>query len=594
LTTLVYNYRIQGTPQPIDVIEEHLAESHFYLNELKKIGIEQRAKEDAFLHQAHPKLQELKVAAAKAWADYYLLEESQTKLNQQDGRKGQLGPRIKATRDSAVQTQGLYWTMRKRLRKESLEATETSATNNPEYQSLVQELESIPEAKRGNNKEAKRLRCRLRELRDAVATNPIKALEEAANDRINELYHSSVNLSSSQKESLREDYGRSLGKGKLSIQGEDESSYVFTNSRKGAKQAIKVGDLFAPGKRRVPALFRLTAKQDVPITIILHRPLPPDANIRGVRLVRNRIATKEYWYVQFIIKTDRAVVGQAANSESVGFDLGWRRLPEGLHVVSYSGKYSEGSVVIPTNKLDVLDHIKAMQGVRDRVFNETVTMVREWAKTHSIPEWLKASLQYAHCWKSQRRLTKLIKRWERFVGDESVYTMLNGDGQRHPIMCKGTQRWAHLGWRSWDRHMDEQINQSRAKWIRWRDKFYEQEASRLSRVYGIFKFEDVKLNKLDRKASCEDESNDRMRRYKRYAAPGRLREIFKRRAYKWEEVESKGTTYTCDNCGHYIKFGALLEKVCPGCGLLVNRDKNASRIVNKSKKVTKSSTQKAA
>ena len=135
--------------------------------------------------------------------------------------------------------------------------------------------------------------------------------------------------------------------------------------------------------------------------------------------------------------------------------------------------------------------------------------------------------------------------------------------------------------------MDEQINQKRAKWIRWRDKFYEQEAAKFSRVFGVFRFEDACMKRLDKKANCEDASNDHIRRYKRYSASGRFRDIFKRRAAKWEYVKSAGTTYVCNACGHRIEFGATLVKNCPGCGAMTNQDTNAARNIQESQEVVK-------
>ncbi len=591
MSTKVFSYRIQGNPQPLNVVQDYLDESHFYLNELRKIGLEQRDTIDDLLFDTYPIMQVAQQEAEEAWDSYLLAEDELKTQHQNEGRSGKtlLDKEVARLKKVANTIRTKFYTLKKQLRRQLEKDTELAAG---EPLVRLSEEYAVLEVK-GNSLKAKKLNEAIANQFMLLGMNP-QAIDLEANRKIKELYHSS-NLPWSQKEALLDDYRRCCKTGHIKLASVSDSGYLWirTQTSSDLKNSLRAGDLYSIGKkRRVPIEIRLGIDKQptwVNFTLILHRPLPTNGRIAGIKLVKTMIATKTYWHLQFTCVKNSPMLDNG-NQEKVGFDLGWRSLETGIHVASWWGSHGDGCLVIPWERIRAWELFDTMQSERDTVFNAITTSLREWVKTHTVPSWLSDRLQHAHSWRSQSRLTKLIEYWSkhRFDGDSSIYVLLNGDGKKHPRLCRDHYRLSYTGWRNWDKHKYERIAQQKQKWIRWRKDLYHNIACQLAKVYGVFKFEDACMKQLDRKNSIDQVSNDAMRKYKRLAAPGLFREIFKSKAAHWEYVESKGTTSICNSCKCWIDFGSKLEAQCPGCGKVWNRDENAPRNICQSTKIVKS------
>jgi hypothetical protein len=590
----VYKYRIKGVPTQLSAIQEYMYESHFYLNELRKIGMDQRRSLDSLLADVYPEMLVAQQTVQENYDAYHAANDQLKKQNQADGRapKSELAQQVAQLEKVAKSSLTAFYKLKKDLKKQLTAEVQTSAAElDADYLAYKTEYDNMDTGLKARSKRAVELRQKMLDIVLELGVTP-QRIENIAKLRTQELTKSST-LSGSQTDYLKQSYSQCLKKGKLHLDesGDSNSLYIRTQHQKDIPHRFIAEDLRLPGKKRYVAAKLLVSpargKQVwSEFTIVLHRPLP-DGRLCGISLVKTRIATKIYWEIHFQCEVERVL--HANNNDPVGFDLGWRMLDEGLHVASWYGCHGQGHLILPKKKVEEMDFITTMQSQRDTVFEGVMAMLLNWVHSHKVPEWVSNWLQHAHSWKSQDRLVKLLQYWQhnRFSGDSVVYSLLNGDGHKHPRYCRGRTVYSYGGWRNWDKHKYERICQQRQKWIRWRRDLYNNLASRLCKVYGIFKFEDACMKQLDRKSKSTEENNDRIRHCKWMAAPGLFRDLMKQHADHWQYVESRGTTAMCNDCGTWIDFGSSLHATCPLCEKFWDRDENAARNVCQSTNVVK-------
>ena len=367
--------------------------------------------------------------------------------------------------------------------------------------------------------------------------------------------------------------------------------------------------LIGEGRKRT-VYFRIASSGRDPVwavvPIVYHRDLPT-ARIKGVRLTRKRTATHTYWEVQIECEAHEFADDRTNNNDCVSIDLGWRVTENGIRVATWMGNDTDGGgkgeLVIPwmrdkNNQLILRngrpitrwDQIKGLQSIRDAAFEAVRDLLRDWLRTHEIPEWLREKTTYLHQWRSQRRLAGLILLWQRqrFDGDEAIYTYLNGPLHKVVRFVKGKDRLTRSGWRNWDKHLYEWCEQARKKAERYRKDLYLKFIAQLKRRYGAVRLEDARWDRMSMKAQPEEESNDWIRRYQRIASPGMFRSLCKEKFTNYQEIKSAGTTSTCNECGAFVEVGSGEWGKC-GCGASWNRDKNACYNILMSPNVTKSS-----
>ena len=339
---------------------------------------------------------------------------------------------------------------------------------------------------------------------------------------------------------------------------------------------IRFDGLTARGKHKAPvASFRLCVNTDehrrplwVPISAYFHRPLPSDAKVMGVALVRTALPphrTKggwkaQYsWELQFTVRTCEEKTHASAGD--CGIDLGWRVRPDGSIRVAYladdAGHHAE--FCLPASLLGRYAKSDELQALRDDNFNGIVAMLREWVAEHeSTPDWLKAELVGAHLWKRKARLINVLNLWKDrvFPGDEEIYQ-------------------AVLAWRAQDTHLWQWEFCNRRKAERIRKALYRQFAARLRQRYATIVVEDCDWRQLARKADADSNEQDRSRKYMRIASIGMLRQLLV--ADGAIPSDAKDTTRTCNVCGVVEDWdqAAELEHTCAN-GHTWDQDHNAA------------------
>lgn len=269
----------------------------------------------------------------------------------------------------------------------------------------------------------------------------------------------------------------------------------------------------------------------------LHRPVPKDAVVKWVYLVRERVGTDDQWSVQFVLAREAGWShGDRARKGAVAVDMGWRRMEDGALRVAYAlgsdGEYHE--LTLPAERLERWTKPEELRSIRDERF----TLIREtlvgWLHAApDVPEWLHDTLATLAQWRAQARLASVVLRWrdERFDGDDEIFSALEA-------------------WRRKDKHLyDWEAHQRRGE-IRWRTDHYRRFAAHLRQNYRTVLVEDTDWSELLRQPPAEDDTAFADTRYHaRLAAPGLLRRIIEAGCDDTARVSAAGSTRTCSRCG---------------------------------------------
>lgn len=592
----VYKYAAEE-PSNLGTIQDQLRRGNRLRNDLIAIELEKRTRTDQLLHNSNSEIAELESDIAAIELQIEQATDAVKKQNQENRKRTKASPeQAAALKQLRQQRSELKKTLReaKKTLRAALDGETKADPELAEMQALYARMSDreSPDFRGPNHGDRLRLKAaieaRTRQVLTGLAaevyTTKMEAIERSkAAEEASGLYvyH---------KTAIRDDVSRACktqprfrrydGCGRLYVQIKNKPT-----STVGDKGLLRLEGV---GRHRTAHLRIDKSGLETAIPILYHRPLP-DANIVGVRLVKYRIATHAYWEVQIECKMQEHILDRAINDAYAAVDLGWRKTDEGIKVAHWLGDDTdgggEGELIIPWKMVSRWQQIDDLQSIRDTAFGAVRDLLHNWLRTHTVPEWLREETKSLHQWRSQRRLAGLLRRWQRFDGDEAIYSYLNGPQVQRFVNDKWRQTGS--GWRNWDRHLYEWQEQLRAKALRWRDDFYRKFAARLSRRYGVFRLENIDWRQITRKANAEDESNDAIRRFQRIAAPGRLAAILMQRASRWQRVEARGTTSTCNDCGQPIQFGAIRRMTC-ACGAQHDRDQNACYNILMSNKVEKS------
>lgn len=306
----------------------------------------------------------------------------------------------------------------------------------------------------------------------------------------------------------------------------------------------------------------------------IHRPLPTDATVMSVSLVRregtyHRMSDGVYrprdeWSVQFTLRLPDQPKAEP-RSGVVAVDVGWRRLGDGSLRVAYwlddAGRC--GELLIPADRLAYWTKVEELQSVRDMNFNGVRDMLADWLSLHPHPDELKERTSHLRQWRSINRLHSVVARWERFAGDGEIYATLTT-------------------WRDQDQHLHQWQVGNRMKASAWRQDLFRVFAARLARDYGSVAIEALDLREMRRSDPVESESVSRVVvDWRNAAANGELLAAIKAAGIKFgasvSQLDPAGTTRDCHRCGRSCEFDrANILHTCEYCGVTWDQDHNAA------------------
>lgn len=366
-------------------------------------------------------------------------------------------------------------------------------------------------------------------------------------------------------------FRRWTGEGKLAVQL--QGGMMIDDAFGMADQRLRIERIRMPNRtgrradQRCIVHMRIGSHGRTPIwcavPVELHRELPAESSIKWVYLLRRRTATHYEWRVQFVLSRDGWPRHDQATTGTVGVELGWRMVRDGLRVAVWRGDDGDGGeLVIPEERLKRVAKCEDLQSIRDQHFNAIREKLVKWKQSASCPEWFTERAATLAQWRSTARLAALALHWRdnRFDGDEEIY---------HAVEA----------WRKKDRHLYDWQGHQRTGNARWRDNLYRNVAAELSRKYRTAILEKVNWAALARAPEPEDtESGRQHRMYRRHASVGRLAQILGERMAEVVRVDAKDTTHRCHLCGHVNAFDAAnqIMHTCDGCGALWDQDANAA------------------
>lgn len=312
--------------------------------------------------------------------------------------------------------------------------------------------------------------------------------------------------------------------------------------------------------------------------VCLHRPMPADGRVQGVKLMRRRLADTTVWHVLFAVRTPARPEAETRPG-TVSVDLGWRRTPDGLRVAVWrDGDGRTGDLTLPGGWLAERRRVDRIQSRRDKAFDAVRARFTDWLASGPVPDWLHEETRHLARWRAPGRLVALLRRWadRRFAGDGDAYD--------------GLMLWYYhdLHEYQWQAHLLDQLNAQRRE-------VYRVFAARLAREYGVIVLEDTNWAELAlterRERPAADAATqtgraveDATDHHRQWAAPGSLDQTIALAANKYgarlERVAAPGTTSVCAVCGAQITGDRVaLVRECRHCGARMDQDENAVRVI---------------
>lgn len=347
-------------------------------------------------------------------------------------------------------------------------------------------------------------------------------------------------------------------------------------------------------RRLGAARFAMGGGRVVEVPVIVHRMLPPDADITGARLVVRRIGGHRRVEVHV---TARVPDPQPAASGVVAvLHLGWRRdgdvvrvgtwrtteqvtVPAELRDVVVADSECTGRLLLPSRVGRRFAAHDAIRSDRDTALDKVRASLAGWLHDHGAvtrdgaPDVTEAVVRR---WRAPGRFARLALDW------------------RDDPPEQGEDMAAELeAWRVADRHLWEPEAHGRDGAVAARDDAYRRAAAWLAGACGVLVVDDTVLSEVARRPDPGREPElptvvvDRAARQRTMAAPGRLRQLMvvaaERRGVQVVTVPHTGITRTHYRCGHVNpadgRYAVSRVVVCDGCGDSYDQDASATLVM---------------
>jgi hypothetical protein len=329
--------------------------------------------------------------------------------------------------------------------------------------------------------------------------------------------------------------------------------------------------------------------EHVELPVIVHRMLPPDADVTGARLVVERIAGQRR--VSLHVTAKIADAEPVATGPMVAVHGGWRRedddairvatyrasepitAPQHLETVVRPVTDQTGIVVLPADWAAAMERSNQLRSERDAAMETMRAALLDWLRTHPQPNDAGPTVREVAAWRSPLRLAKLALAW------------------REQPPASGQDIAAQLErWRAQDRRRWETQEHGRRKHLARRDDTWRRVAAWLTNTASRVVVEDTDYAALTRAATAADaesglptEVTARAARQRVHASPGGLRDTLRTAA------EARGVPVTVvasqdltreHTCGYVHDTDTPTRPVtCRGCGRTYDPDNSATMLM---------------
>ncbi len=296
--------------------------------------------------------------------------------------------------------------------------------------------------------------------------------------------------------------------------------------------------------------------------VLMHRPLPPGADIKWAWAQRRMIAGRAKWEVVFSLVMAPPQIPAHPSTSTVAVDIGWRRRDAGIRIAYFVGTDGhEGELVIPVEVERRHGKSADLRSIRDNHRNHLAGYLAAWRdgraaspvveRLASVASWIRTGhfVRLQHLWSENRE-----------DGDEHAYEKLR------EFLKKDRHLWA------WEANnmvrMKLQIVGRITEW-----------AHTLCKRYSTVVIEDFDLTALK-----EVETPDRIAsRSIQKIGPAEIRVALKAASgtYRAELqlVPAANTTVICAACEkpREIADRKALVLTCLACGFAEDQDRTAAR-----------------
>jgi len=306
--------------------------------------------------------------------------------------------------------------------------------------------------------------------------------------------------------------------------------------------------------------------------MLMHRPIPADAVVKGVTVVCRRVGQRAEWRALFSLSfpTEERV----PSAKACALNLGWCQVPGGLragYIVTTDGVEQE--ILLPQdviNRMTKADSIKAIRSKHCDTMQAALcawTAANPWPVTPpGAPRGFVERGAYMASWKSSERFVAFARYWRanRFVGDDVGYDLLEA-------------------WRYRDQHLEQyQLGVMRGA-LRHRRELFRLAAAPLAKTYGTLVIDDFDLRDTQRSPAAEDTATEipAVKHQQTLVAPSELRQAFVSaftRAGTVVTVSAENVTQRCHACGDINEWDretAGRLHTCMACEVTWDQDANA-------------------
>lgn len=308
--------------------------------------------------------------------------------------------------------------------------------------------------------------------------------------------------------------------------------------------------------------------------ITLHRPIPEEAVIKEVVVVRRRIGSEFKWFATFTCRmpagTPRVV---HPSKDMCGIDIGWRKRNDGVRIAAIVDMQNKVDyIVLPTAFFDRMERVAHLHGLIDDEFNDLQRQLRaRLPAEEKMPEGLR------------ERLTSLLRSRKAKVQRLTATKILWHDN--HPDFEPDTLTYFDTVRKRLKRLFDEAMH-LREKATAFRKDYYWNKAKDLAKNYSkiaIEEFDLTKIAKVKTPVGNEPSAPAEVRKMRQYAAVSEFRQCLKLQTAKTgSQVEAHDAAFTsvrCFECGH-VNQGVDPYDIlwtCGHCGKVFDQDENAAR-----------------
>ena len=310
--------------------------------------------------------------------------------------------------------------------------------------------------------------------------------------------------------------------------------------------------------------------------LILHRPVPEEAQVQNGKLVRTRVGDKFSHTVNLTVR-EPDVSGVKLSKKAIGIDIGFRK----------AGKEKiRAAAMASSDPKDPVEYIDVSETFLKRIEHIDALRSRMDEKATRLGEIIKP----------------LLKKGAVLPEDHKQYRFVKSIASTPPNVTLSFEKAYKLG--SWmvkygKGELPAEVEQEAVKWWKENSRVYRESHNLRRKAYLERKalYRDIAANLIKKRqpigveminlsvfAEIKDKDNPlgNVARLNRFlVAPsellGAIKNAGQREGVPVVEVAAQNTSRTCSNCGHlYKELGAEPIWTCPGCEQEHDRDHNAA------------------